>query len=318
MKISALTDIVGGKLLNAPAISFVTQVHVDINKINEGDAFITNKQEHIDIALANGVFAIILNFKPKITNSEIAWIQVDNLNKAKTDILRYKLLEKDIQFFYIDIIYKKMLKLFITKELSSDILILSENSKQDFEALSYCTKKIVFGTNKKFLESITPIIKKLRKKSYSIKNFINHSLFEISFSYGGIFYDTIKLPKLYLDHFIQVMKFYDLSIDLNKLKNFELFKPLYINRGLQIVPFGQTNRFILANSNQYIYNYEIKFLKKLYSYAIIKIIDISKYSDEKIYDEIKKLDFNALYCKGKDIKEINQILEQNNNVDKLF
>ena len=319
MKISALTDIVEGKLLNTPAISFVTQIHLNINKLNDGDAFFANNQAEIDNAIGKGIFAIIVDSMPNITDDEIAWIKVENLKKAKTNTLRYFLVQKNTSFTYIDSVFYKFLNLFKTRDSINNILTLSNNITKDFELLNNLeTDKTIFCTNLKFLQAISPNINKLRCKNYKIKNLTIHSLFEVSFSYKDKFFEHIKLPQVYINRFMQIIELFEYKIDLKRLNNFELFKPLFINKSRQVVPNGQTNRFILANDDKDICKKEIKYLKQYYNYAIVVIIDMSLFNDDEIFLQIKKTEFNALYIKGKNIKDINKILEQNNSSEKLF
>jgi hypothetical protein len=319
MKISALTDIVEGELLNSPAISFVTQIHTDITKVNDGDAYFTDNQADLDKAVQKGVFAVIIDFIPQINDNEIAWIKVDKLTKAKTNILRYFLLQKQSSFIHIDEVFYQLLKLFKTKEFIEKTLILTNDITSDFEVLnSYENNKTIFCTNLKFLQAISPNVNVLTYKEYDIKNLTIHSLFELSFSYKDRFFEHIRLPKVYLDYFIQIAELFEYKLDLKRLNNFELFKPIFINKSTQIVPMGQTNRFILANENEDISTKEINFLKQFYSYAKLIIIDVTSFDNNEIFSQIKKLNFNALYLKGKDIKHINNILEQNNSLEKLF
>ena len=114
MQISALTDIVEGKLLNKPSISFITQIHTDLKKVNDGDAYFTDSQDDLDKAIIKGVFALIVDFTPKVCDKEIAWIKVDDLNKAKTNILRYQLLQKQIISIHINQIFHHLLTIFKT------------------------------------------------------------------------------------------------------------------------------------------------------------------------------------------------------------
>lgn len=319
MKISALTDIVEGTLLNTPAISFVTQIHTDLRKLNDGDAFFTDNQDDLNKAIKKGIFAIIVDFIPPISDSEIAWIKVEDLRKAKTNILRYYLLQKNTSFIHIDDIFYQFLNLFKTKELIAKTIILKDDITKDFETLyNYENNKTIFCTNLKFLQDISPNVNRLTYKDYDIKNLTIHSLFEVSFSYKDRFFEHIRLPKVYLNHFLQIAELFEYKIDLKRLNGFELFKPIFINKSTQIVPMGQTNRFILANTNDDISNKEIDFLKQFYSYAVLIVIDITSFSDDEIFSQIKRLNFNALYLKGKDIKHINNILEQNNSLEKLF
>jgi ferrochelatase len=318
MQISALTDIVEGKLLNSPSISFITQIHTNIKKVNEGDAFFANDENDIEYAIKKGVFAIIFNFETCITDNEIAWIKVDDFEKAITNVLRYKLLEFNTKLIKTNKIFFNLLGVFKTKELSH-VVLLEDNLNDNFEMLySLDNDKLIFGTNLQFLNAISGDVLVLGNKQYSVKNLTSHSLFETSFSYLDKFFDKIKLPTVYINDLLQQLELFEYSLDLKKLNNFNLFKPVFVNRSKQIVPYGQTNRFILANTDEDIANIEINYLKDYYSYGNIHILNTTNLTNAEIYKSIKNLEFNALYCIGSSIDEITSILEDNHTVDTLI
>ncbi|MEA2019291.1 MAG: hypothetical protein U9N59_12655 [Campylobacterota bacterium] len=311
MQITALTDIVEGKLLNTPAISFITQIHTNISKINEGDAFFTSKQSKIEVAIEKGAFSIIVDFEPNIVDDEIAWIKVDNLNKAISNILRYKLLNNNIKYIHTNKIFFKFLNIFKTKEMSH-VVSLTNNLSNDFELLNSCENdKLIFGTNLKFLNAIGTNVLTLKHENYDIKNLTSHSLFETSFSHKDKFFDKLKLPTVYIDDLLQQLELFEYKLDMRKLNNFDLFKPIFINKSNQIVNFGQTNKFILANKDIEICDIEINYLKNHYSYGEIEVLNVEKLNNNEIFQNIKNLKFNALYIVGCDIKKIIDILEQN-------
>ena len=318
MKISALVDIVGGKLLNTPAISFVTQIHTNIKKVNDGDAFFVNDELHIKKAIEKGAFCIIVDFIPQINDNEIAWIQVDDISKAITNVLRYKLINNDIEYFFIDKILFELLKLFKTKDMSSTLLLTGDLIK-DFESLHNAeNNKKIYSTDIKLLKNVTPNITTISYKQYDIQNLTNHSLFETSFSYKNTFFDKLKLPHVYINHFLQLKEILQDDLEIKKLSNNTLFRPIFINKSNQIVNFGQTNRFILASLDDEIANIEISYLRAFYNYANIKIIEDKNITDEDLFIQIEDVDYNALFIKGKNISYVTQILEQNDNTDKLF
>lgn len=311
MQITALTDIVEGNLLNTPAISFVTQIHTNILKINEGDAFLTSNQSDIELAIKKGIFSLIVDFEPNITDDEIAWILVDDLNKAISNILRYKLLNSNIKYIHTNKIFSKFLNIFTTKEMTH-VISLTDNLSDDFELLNNLKNdKLIFGTNLKFLNAIGTNVSILKHKNYDIKNLTSHSLFETSFSYKDKFFDKLKIPTVYIDDLLQQLEFFEYKLDMKKLNNFDLFRPIFINKSNQIVNFGQTNKFILANKDIKICDIEINYLKSNYNYGKIEILNIEQLSYDEIFQRIKSLQFNALYIKGCDIKIIIDILEQN-------
>jgi len=318
MQITALTDIVEGKLLNTPSISFVTQIHTNLAKVNEGDAFFATEVEDIPKAIDKGAFAIIYEFETDIVDNEIAWIQADNLEKAICNILRFNLLKHNIKYIHTNKVFFKLLNTFKSKELSY-IVTLKDNLFSDFELLnSIIEDKIVFGTNYDFLELIGADILSLENKIYNVKNLTSHSLFETSFSYKDKFFDKIKIPTVYINDLLQQLELFEYKVDLKRLNSFNLFKPIFINKSNQIVQFGQTNRFIIANEDKDICDIEISYLKEHYSYANIKVIDTTYYDEDAIFNYIKNNNFNALYLCGTNHKTIIRILENNYDDNRLL
>jgi len=318
MQIAALTDIVEGKLLNSPSISFITQSHTNIKKINEGDAFFAKSQDEIEQAIKKGAFAIILDFHSEIIDTEIAWIKVESFHKAASNILRYKLLEHKNKFIYTNKIFFNLLNIFKNKELAN-VILLKNDLRQDFEVLNALeSEKLIFGTNLKLLNAISGDVMVLENEQFEILNLTSHSLFETSFSHKDKFFDKIKLPTVYINDLLQQLELFEYQLDLKKLNNFNLFKPVFLNKSRQIVPYGQTNRFLLASHDEDIARIEISYLKEHYGYADIKILDTLYLSDDEIFKNIKELNFNALYCKNITIDEIIIILEKNYKIDTLI
>ena len=84
------------------------------------------------------------------------------------------------------------------------------------------------------------------------------------------------------------------------------------------MPFGQSNRFILANNNIDICKFELRYLNKEYKYGKIKVIDKPNISDEQILKYIKKYDANIIYFKYINIAYIKEILLNNYDTPSLF
>jgi len=317
LQITALTDIVEGELLNTPAISFITQIHTNLSRVNEGDAYFALNDEDASKAIKRGAFAIIVDYSANIIDEEIAWIKSENITKSISNVLRYKLLNQRVQYIHTNKIFFKLLNIFKSKELSY-VVTLSNSLSQNFELLNYDDKdKIIFGTDINFLNAIGTNILSLKSENYDIKNLTSHSLFETSFSYKDKFFDKIKLPTVYINDLLQQLELFEYKLDLKKLNSFDLFRPVFINKSSQIVSYGQTNRFILANKDIEICDIEIDYLKKHYKYGQIKTLDINSSSKNDIFEQIKNLEFNCLYIIGYDIKDIIKILEENYKEDKL-
>jgi len=318
MQITSLTDIVEGELQNSPSISFITQIHTNVSKINEGDAFLVLEQKDIQKAISKNAFAIIYEGDLNITDNEIAWVKVDDIKKAITNVLRYKLLEFKNGYIHTNKIFFKLLQLFKSKELSH-VVTLKDDISYNFELLNSTEEnKIIFSTDSWFLNNISGDVVTLEDKRYTLQNLTAHSLFETSFSYKGKFYDKIKLPRVYVDYLLQQLELFEHKLDMKKLGSFNLFKPIFINKSDQIVPFGQTNRFILANEDEDIAKIEIDYLKENYSYASIEIIDTKELSEEEILKSIQNRDFNALYFINTGHDAIVSILNKNDTETSLI
>jgi ferrochelatase len=319
MKISSIVDIVNGELLNSPAISFITQAHTVLNKINDGDMYLSSNEDQIKQAISQGAFAIVYDIELDISllNMEIAFIKVISLEDAITRLLRFYLSNKKIIAFYIDEISYNIFTIY--KSYSKNTVFLSNNAKDNFELIYNTNKKsMVMSTNKDFLTKIYPKYKEFKISKYQISNLIVHSLFETSFSVKNKYFHKLRLPLIYIDNFISVLEFLALdSCNTNKLHNLKYMKAIFINRSNQIIQYGKSNRFIIANANANINYLEIAFLQKFYSYGKIKIINSNVIN--KILQNIKDKDYNVLYITSKNHDELIDILQVlQKNIPKLF
>jgi hypothetical protein len=313
MKITSLVDIVNGKLQNKPSISFVTQLHTNILKVKDGDLFISSDMQKINEAVQKGAFAIIYDCTLDIStlNNEIAYINVTSIKDACIKLLRYYLSTKTIDVIYVDPISFELFKIYKTQV--SSCVHLNNNILENFDMIqNKLNLNTIFSTNNILLNNIYPENKKFKLLHYELSNLIVHSLFETSFSYKNKYFYKLKLPLIYIDNFINVMKYLKITnIDVNKLKTFQYMKATFINKSNQIIEDGNSNKFIIANSSKNIYLLEIEFLKKIYSFGTIKILDETIVSNVEILQIIKQQNYNALYITSKTQNEIINLLNQN-------
>ena len=309
MKISSLNDIVNGKLQNIPSISFVTQIQIDITKVNEGDAFISSSKEDIIQAVKKGAFAIITTTILDIIDDEIAWIKIDNINNAIGKILRYKLQSVQTKYVAIDTIFYQFLQLFYNKE--QNIIILKDDILDDYSALNNTLDtRVIFSTNIEFLKQIGTNVEQQSISSYDINNLITHSLFETTFSYKDKFFERLKLPKLYINYLLEYCTMFGYDLEFKKLSQLQLLKPIFINKSCEVIGNGQSNRFLLCSTDDTISKFEIDHLCKIYNYAKVEVVSIEDMSNNLIIN-INNLSFNALYIKGIKRVELLSLLESN-------
>ena len=332
MQISSILDIVDGSLLNSPSISFIYSIKTNALKVKEGDLFIAKNINEIDLAIRNGAFAIIFDTNVPIIDNEIAWIKVKNIDISIIKLVRFKLAIKNIEAFYCNKIIYDLLKIYSTHFLKNVRLVPNklENTFRFIDEIE--DNDILISCNKNILDNIYPKNKDFDhiNKLNEIDNLIEHSLFETSFSYENVYFSRLKISSLYITDFLKVFNFFKQNLDLTKLKSFYNFKPLFLDRNLNLVEFGKSDKFIICQNNEDLYENEISYMKKQYKYAK-NIFITSSYVDYLSKDEqilmtdieqlkpiLRKLKFNGIYILGFNYNEVYEYLIKSENIQTLF
>ena len=332
MQISSILDIVDGSLLNSPSISFIYSIKTNALKVKEGDLFIAKNINEIDLAIRNGAFAIIFDTNVPIIDNEIAWIKVKNIDISIIKLIRFKLAIKNIEAFYCNKIIYDLLKIYST-HFSKNVRLVPNKLENTFRFIDEIEDNdILISCNKNILDNIYPKNKDFDhiNKLNEIDNLIEHSLFETSFSYENVYFSRLKISSLYITDFLKVFNFFKQNLDLTKLKSFYNFKPLFLDRNLNLVEFGKSDKFIICQNNEDLYENEISYMKKQYKYAK-NIFITSSYIDYLSKDEqilmtdieqlkpiLRKLKFNGIYILGFNYNEVYEYLIKSENIQTLF
>ena len=332
MQISSILDIVDGSLLNSPSISFIYSIKTNAHKVKEGDLFIAKNTKEVELAIKNGAFAIILDTNIPITDNEIAWIKVKSIDLSIIKLIRFKLAVKNIEAFYCNKVVFDLLKIYST-HFTKNIRLIPNKLENTFKYLDEIEDNdILISCDKNILDNIYPKNKDFNhiNKLNKIDNLIEHSLFETSFSYESIYFSRLKISSLYIVDFIKIFSFFNQVIDLSKLKSFYNFKPLFIDRNLNLVEFGKSDKFIICQNNKDLYENEISYIKKQYKYAKTIFIT-SSYIDYLDKDEqllissieqlkpiLRKSKFNGIYIIGFNHKEVYEYLIKSEDLQTLF
>ena len=315
MQISSILDITNGELQNSPLISFITDIKINPNRIKQGDLFLVKNQNDIDTAIKNGAFAIIYDNKNiSITDNEIAWIYVENINYAMIRLMRYILSLHQLEIYYCDEITIDLIKLYIS-DFKHPVIILENDMYKNIIKLNQIEEySIIFSHNENYLKQISPIYKNFNHQNYNISNLITHSAFETTFSYKEQYFSRLKLPQIYIDQFLDIYLYLEKSIDISRLKQSKICKPIFINLHCDIIEFGKSDRFILPISTQQIAQKQIKFIKQIYKYANIMVVD----NDKNLLTMIKNNDFNIMLVVGILYEDMAEILSQPKIEQTLF
>lgn len=329
MQISSINDILQGELLNSPSITSVYNVKSNAKKVSEGDLFFASNKEEITLALKNGAFAIVVDFPTDITDNEIAWIEVDDINKAVVRYLRFKLSEHELEAYFCNTASYELIKLFKSTS-TPHIKLISNTVTHNLKLLDTIENgSILFCTNQTLMNAIYPKNRDFNELHYSINNLIEHSLFETSFSYLNDFFSKLRVSSLYLNEFLAVYYFFKKNVDLNRLKRWDFFKPIFIDKYFNITEYGKSDKFILVQENEESVFKEIYYIKEKYRYAKTIIISKSKievnsmevftpHCIEEIYTILQNNSFNAVYIVGYDKKRVEELFSNNNSTQPLL
>ncbi len=312
MQITSLLDIVDGRLLNQPSISFIYSIKTSPIKVKEGDLFIVQDDKDIELALKNGAFALIVNKDVEILDNEIAWIKVNSLEGTIIKLIRYLLSNLEVTAFYCNNASYELFKILKKSNTHKNIKLVPTKISNFFKLIDDLEKNdTLICLGKELLDNIYPINFNFNTKEYEVKNLIEHSIFETTFSYEDKYFSKLKISNLYINDFLDVFSFLNFDADLNKLKNFYHLKPIFVDKLINPIDFGKSDKFLIAQKNSDLVLKEINYLEKKYKYGKIlylttkNIGDFAKNIDyflinslEELKFYLKKTEFNAIYFIG--------------------
>ncbi len=326
MQITSILDLVDGRLLNHPSISFIYSIKTNPKKVKEGDLFIVQNYEDISLALENGAFALILDKDIQSEDKEVAWIQVSSIREAMIKLIRYLLSNKRLTAFYCNEVSYELFGILRKPTVHTNIKLLPKSLPDFFKLLNDLEENdTLIGSNQEVLDDIYPVNFNFNTKIYNIYNLIEHSIFETTFSHRDRYFSKLKISSLYLTEFLDVYSYLGFDADLGKLNKFHNLKPIFVDKIINHTDFGKTDKFLLAQQNEELIKKEIYYLNNKYKYAKILYITTKKIDDNKdinytlinsledLKDYLKKVQFNAVYFIDVSFDALyNEISKQNN------
>jgi len=319
VQITSILDIVDGKLLNSPSISFIYSIKTNPHKVKESDLFIVQNIEDIPLALENGAFALIISEDIQITDVEVAWIKVVSIEEAMKKLIRYLLSNKRLTAFYCNDVSYDLFKILKKNSVHTNIKLVPHKISKFFKTIDDLEENdTIICSSQNLLDAIYPVNFCFNTKTYKVDNLIEHSIFETTFSYEERFFSKIKISSLYITEFLDVFSYLGFDSDLNRLKKFHNLKPIFVDKLLNHTDFGKTDKFLIAQENELLVEKEIKYLKEKYKYAQILFLTTQEVDDhrdidytfinslEELKSYLKKLRFNAVYFIGASYKELHE------------
>jgi len=286
MRLKNILALTYGELVNSPFVNSFENIVYDAKNVRRGDLFIAFNECTIEDAILNGAYGVVFDKPTQISDSEIAWIKVENLEDALSRILRFMLIDKEIDVYECDEI---VLKLALQVVTEPNFIALSGDLKSIFKMLSNIENK----ANILFCPTITSPdiftnIKKLPCNPNEKINIIEQTLFETSFIYDNIFYERQLISPFfmpYLEQLLYLFKSLKVNFRLRKFTPIEHFEAVFTNKKFEIKEFGTSDKVLIFEKSRSLTQKEIEFLQKQANWAnilyVIPFLDLDNL-DENI------------------------------------
>ncbi len=249
MKIEDLLNLTNGRVVSEPTIRAINSVTVYPSKIDEGDLFISNNSDDIAKALENGAYAIIFSDSNiEVSDSEVAWIQVEDIQKAAFRLIRYVLISREANFYLFNEHELSFLKMLLTKK--SNIEILPDDWRKMFEKILNSNIKMFVGTNSELMKMIKPDVSILNKDASC--EIITDTLFKTTFKINGYIYQEKDITPFHVDYLQRVVEFCDkhyLPYDLDRVRYTKHFVPVFIDGFLHVMKPSKSDKVAIFTDN---------------------------------------------------------------------
>jgi len=308
MRLENILALTHGELINSPFVNSFENIVFEAKAVKRGDLFMAYDEETIEEALFNGAYGIIFDKPTQIRDSETAWIKVSSLDEALKRILRFILIEKEIEVYECNEI---ILKLALQVVTQPNFIALEGDIKNLYKTLSNLEEKATIL----FCADLTPShlftdTKQLPNNPKDSIDIIEKTLFETSFIYDNTFYERQLISPFfvpYLEQLLHLFKVLNINFRLRKFTPIDHFEAVFTNKNFEIKEFGTSDRVLIFEKKSALVESEINFLQKQATWA--KIFYIVPYSLKEQLSSLNTQE-NILFYKNKN--EIKNILRNRN------
>jgi len=285
MRLENILALTHGKLTNSPFVNSFENIVFDAKAVKRGDLFMAYDDNTIEEALFNGAYGIVFDKPTQIRDSETAWIKVASLDDALKRILRFMLIDKEIEVYEC---HEIILKLALQVMSESNFIALEGDIKTLYKKLHNLDHSAIVL----FSPTLTPAdlftkIKQMPKNSQELIKIVEQTLFETSFIFDNTFYERQQISPFfipYLEQLLHFFKFLKINFRLRKFTPIDHFEAVFINKNFEIKEFGTSDKVLIFEKDTTLFEKEMNFLQKQAAWAnilyvipseILKTIDIT-------------------------------------------
>ena len=278
MRLENLLALTQGTLQNQPFVTRFDGISFDAKKVKRGNLFIAFNASDIDEAILHGAYGIIFDKPTQIADSEIAWIKVADVEDALMRLLRFHLIEKELDVYECDLITIKLARQVLT---DSSFMVLGDSIKEDFMTLWEIPNHTKLLFCPKLIDRDSFVQAKALPNAYKDEiTIVEQTLFETSFIFKDIFYERQLLSPFFISYLERLLNFFvmhDIGFRLRTFVPIDNFEAVFTNKNLQPKDFGASNRVLIFENDFELIPSQISFLKKQAHWAkIIYILPRAK------------------------------------------
>ncbi|GAA8254398.1 hypothetical protein HpBT156_14250 [Helicobacter pylori] len=239
-----------GELQNTPSISYFNSIVLSLNKVQKGSLFVAKDHTLIPKALELGAYGILYAGEYPLSDRDVAWIKLKDIEHSLNHLFKFCLLNERVAGALLSPIELEI----ASKIMVSDFVWCLKESLEDLFIIEGC--KIAFFDKLEWLHLFykQERLKEDLKESRLIV--LNQSFFCSTLVYEKQEYE-LKMPCIFLEplkRVIQLCEKLQIEFDLNLLgkKEYPLdhCKPFFVNKNLEIAPYGATARVIVAETSK--------------------------------------------------------------------
>ena len=287
MRLVNVLALTNAQLINDPFVSSFTNIVFEAKSVKRGDLFIAFDEDSIEEAILNGAYGIVFDKPTQISDNEIAWIKVKDIENALKKLLRFKLIEKETLNYSCDEI---TLQLALQINSDSKLIIINKDLRTIAQTLWNIELKSITLFSKSFQDiDIFTDINSIPLSNKEYIEIVEKTLFETSFIYDKKYYEREFISPLFisnLNNLINLYKILNIDFRLKKFTMLNNFEVTFINGKFEIKEFGLTDKVLIFEKNLDLITQEILFLRKNSSWAKTIYILPSSYlceDDSNIY-----------------------------------
>ncbi|MCQ2985011.1 ferrochelatase [Helicobacter pylori] len=239
-----------GELQNTPSISYFNSIVLSLSKVQKGSLFVAKDHTLIPKALELGAYGILYTGEYPLSDRDVAWIKLKDIEHSLNHLFKFCLLNERVVGALLSPIELEI----ASKIIVSDFVWCLKESLEDLFIIEGC--KIAFFDKLEWFHLFykQECLKEDLKESRLI--ILNQSFFCSTLVYEKQEYE-FKMPCIFLEPLkkvIQLCEKLQIEFDLNLLgkKEYPLdhCKPFFVNKNLEIAPYGATARVVVAEASK--------------------------------------------------------------------